>query len=293
MSIFSRFFGKKEEGDRETQLVANPEIEDPLSLQVLFEDRFRFEPGAVAKGLRSYHPSMARARCEVAPELSQKGTVFGLAGWGKHVIRLVGFDLPMPAEAVETCVAPSPYPRELKERARAHASHLLLYYAGFESGPLEQYVALAAVAGVLARSGAIVVLNGAAHTSLPAAALSDQDVEGDILDVLRTLPLPILFCGFVKYDVEGVDGVWMRTYGAHLFGLPDFAAHAEGHHEGQKYFDVFSNILTYLRESGASIEAGHTLQIGEEEFLRFRADGRRTVPRLPGRTPGRGTDRAG
>jgi hypothetical protein len=270
MGIFSRFFGKDDEGAREARFVANPKIENPLSLQVLFADRLFFDPDGLARGLRSYHPSMARARCEVAPELSQKGTVFGLAGWGKHVIRLVGFDLPMPAQAVEMCVAPSHYAQELKERALSHRSHLLLHYAGYESEPLEQYVALAAVAGVLARFGAIVVLNEAAHTSFSATALSGEDIGGDVLEILRTLPLPILFCGFVKYDVEGIEGVWMRTYGAPLFGLPDFAGHAEGHHEGQKYFDMFSNMLTYLRESGASLKAGHTSQIGDEEFVRFR-----------------------
>ncbi len=269
MGILSRFFGRKDEGDRQTQLVANPK-KSPLGLQVLFADPFRFDPEELTTALRSYHPSMAQSRCEVESELNQKGTVFGLAGWGKHVIRLVGFDLPMPAEAVEACVAPSHYSQELKELARAHGSHLLLFYAGHESEPLEQYVALAAVAGLLSRFGAIVILNEAAHTSFPAVALSGEDVQGDILEVLRTMPLPALFCGFVKYDVEGDGGVWMRTYGAHLFGLPDFASHAEGHHEGQKYFDMFSSLLTYLRESGAALKAGHTSQIGNEEFLRFR-----------------------
>jgi hypothetical protein len=271
MGIFSRFFGKTDDDDRGAQLLANPEIERPLGLQVLFGEGPDLDPDRLAGALRSYDRSMARARCEVDPGLSRDGTIFGLAGWGKHVIRLVGFDRPMPAQAMEACVAPSHYPAELKQRARAHAGHVLLYYAGYESTPLEQYVALAALAGVLSRFGAIVVLNEAGRTSFPADALSGEGVEGDILEILRTLPLAILYCGFVKYDLEGTDRVWMRTYGAHLLGLPDLAALAEGHHEGQRHFDMFGSILDYLRESGASIAAGHTLQIGQEEFLRFRA----------------------
>ena len=39
------------------------------------------------------------------------------------------------------------------------------------------------------------------------------------LELLRSFPLLHLFCGFVKYEVEGDDGVWMRTYGAHEFEL--------------------------------------------------------------------------
>jgi Domain of unknown function (DUF4261) len=176
----------------------------------------------------------------------------------------------MPSEAVEACVAPSHYPEELKQRARAHKAHIILYYAGYESSPVEQYVALAATAGVLARFGAIVVLNESGYTSFRAFALSGLATEGDVMDLLRTLPLPVLYCGFVKHEVEGIPGVWMRTYGAPLLGLPDFAAHASAHHGGQRFFGMFNHVLGYLRESGAHLAAGHTLQIGEDEWLRVR-----------------------
>lgn len=271
MGLFSRFFGQSERDDSVTQLRANADIKDPLSLQLLFEGKPELDPERLAEALRGYHPSLSHARCELDPELNQDGKLFGLTGWGTHVIQMVGFAAPMPSEAVEVCVAPSHYPEELKEQARAHAGHLILFYAGHDPDPMEQYVAMAAVAGVLSKFGAIAVLNEAAHTSLPAAVFSGDDVEGDILDIIRSFPIAMLFCGFVKYKIEGTDEVWMRTYGAHLFDIPDLAALAEGHHEGQKYFEIFNNILDYLRESLADVEPGHTLQIGEEEFLRFRA----------------------
>ena len=271
MSVFSRFFGKSDADDSgDGQLVANPKIEHPLSLQVLFPEPCPLAPDRLADAFRAYHPSMSRVRCEIDPTLNREGKVFGMVGWGKHVVRCIGFDLPMPAEAVEACIGPSHYPQELKLRARAHRAHVILYYAGYEPSPVEQYVALAATTGVMARLGAIVVLNQSGHTSFPASALSGVDSDGDIMDLLRTLPLPILYCGFVKHEVEGTAGVWMRTYGAPLLGLPDFAAHAAGHHEGHRYFDMFDNVFGYLRESGAHLAAGHTMQIGQEEYLRVR-----------------------
>ena len=115
------------------------------------------------------------------------------------------------------------------------------------------------------------VLNEAAHTSLPAGVFSDEGRQGDILGIIRNFPLPMLFCGFVKYNVEGTDRVWMRTYSAHRFGVPDLAVLAEGHHEGEKYLEIFNNILDYLRHSGATMSPGHTLQIEQESFLRFRS----------------------
>jgi hypothetical protein len=272
VSLFRRFFGTRG-APKSEDLVANPAIKRPLSLQLLFPTAAVLDPHQVAKAFRAYHRSMSRARCEIDPDLSKEGKVFGLVGWGNHVVRLVGFDVPMPPAAVEACVGPAHYPQKLKEVARAHKSHLLLYYAGYESAPLEQYVALAVTAGVLARLGAILVLNESARTSFPAEVLSNSDANGDIVDLLRTLPLPILYCGFVKYEIEGAGGVWMRTHGAPLLGLPDFAVHAAGHHEGQRYFDAFCNILTYLQRSGAQMAPGHTMQIGEDQYLRVRAPG--------------------
>jgi hypothetical protein len=269
MSILTRFFGKKEDSES-SSLVANPAIQHPLSLQILFADRYRLESDAVTAALRTYHPSMAEAVCEIDPNLAAEGKTIGLLGWGRHVIRCAGFDLPMPAESVENCVEPAHYPQELKARARAHQAHLLLFYAGYEMSPLEQFVALAAVAGVLASFGALVVLNESACTSFPAAALQ-AGVADDMMDALRTLPLPILYCGFAKYEVQDTAGVWMRTHGAGKFGLPDFAAHAAGHHEGKRYFELFSTIFHYLLSTGKEMSSGHTMQVGETEFLRLRS----------------------
>src|SRR5262249_41118036 len=193
------------------------------------------------------------------------------AGWGEHVIKVVGFDLPMPKEVVELCVAPSHYAQPLKDRARGHKSHALLWYAGRQGSVIEQFVALAAFAGALEGFGAVAVLNESARTSFPAAALSGKGIEGDVMEQLRTLPLPVLYCGFVKYDVPDDRQVWMRTYGAFVLGLPDFAAYTSGHHEGQRYFDMFDSIMRYMLNTGKRLAAGHTMQLGAHDYLRCRA----------------------
>jgi len=271
VSIYNRFFGKRESDDRPDDLVAGPKQEDGPALQVLFADRFRLDPAAVAGAMREYHPSMAGARCDIAGGLNEEGKLFGLAGWGGHVIQLVGFDVPMPRDPVETCIAPSHYSQSLKAQARAHKGHVLLWYTGREGSPVEQYAALAAFAGVLHRFGALVVLNESAHTSFPAAALAAEDVENDRMELLRTLPLPALYCGFVKYHDPNDPRVWMRTFGAHVLGLPDFAAHTNGHQEGDRYFSMFDSILRYMLNSGKRLAAGHTMQLGARDYLRCRA----------------------
>jgi hypothetical protein len=269
VGILNRFFGRKEADDKPgAPLVANLARDPKLSLLLLFESPLKLDPAAVTRSLRKYHSSMSRASCELEPQTSADGTLIGLLGWGDHVVQLVGFSAPMPEKVVECCVEPAHYGAELKQRARAHRAHLIMYYAGHEDEPLEQYVALAAAAGALAPIGALLVVNEAAHTSFPAAALAAG--EEDTMELLHSLPIPILYSGFVKYEVQSVNGVWMRTYGSHLLGLPDLAHLAKGHHEGEETFQLFSNLLSYLRDSGAQFAEGHTMEIGADLFVRAR-----------------------
>lgn len=268
MALFSRFFGKQDDASPEMGMVANPAIKDPVCLQVLFAaEKLPVTAEAIQKALRAYDPSLQEARCEI--EFSGD-EMLGLIGWGQHVIRLVGFNAPFPAASVEQCVAPAHYPDPIKQEVRNSASHLLLYYGGYVGDVFEQYLALAVAAGAIASFGATGVLNETAHCSLPAALLNDDEVRGQACAMLGSLPLLALFCGFVKYEVDGTHGVWMRTYGAEAFGLPNFATLAAGHHEGEAFFDLFGSILDYLRTSNAVMEAGHTMQVGENTFMKVR-----------------------
>lgn len=268
MSLISRFFGRKESPDTAASaLTANPAIEDPLSLQVVFSAPLALNEDALTAALRAYHPDMRQARAEIEPDMPE---LLAIVGWGKHIVRLVGFNAPYPQASIEACVAPAHYPAEVKAQVRAHVSNVLLYYAGFEEDVLEQYVALAAVAGALTDFNGVAVLNEHAHTSLPAGVFTRESMGDESLDLLRSLPLTMLYCGFVKYEVEGTQGVWMRTYGGDAFGLPDFAALADGHHQGEQYSGMFNNIMAYLLESGAELAAGHTMQIGETSYMKLR-----------------------
>jgi hypothetical protein len=269
MGLIDRFFGRKGEGPARGKPVANPALENPLSLQVLFADPPALDGPSVTASLRAYHPEMAGAVCEFEPAAVARGTPFGLIGWENHVVRVVGFNQPMPPAVVEWCVQPAHFGQELKHQARRHRAHALLYYGGYEESPYEQYVALAAVAGALAEHGALVVLNEKGQTSLPARALARSGTD-DTMALLHGLLL-LLYCGFVKCQVQDVPGVWMRTSGCPLLGLPDLAFHAEGHHQGQETFNVFQSVLGHVLNTGAELGAGHTMQVGDNTFLRLRS----------------------
>jgi hypothetical protein len=260
--------------------VANPRLDDPVGLQLLFNEPLALDAAEVQKALRDYHVDMASATAELYAVQPTTGSaapnsdpaLMGLLGWDRHVVKVAGFTSPVPAETVKMCVQPAHFAQEFKELAYKHQSHVMLYYAGYERAPLEQYVALAAAAGALAYFGGTFVLNEIGRTAIPAAVLHPHEEDnGNMLAALRRLPLLIIYCGFVPFEVEGTPGVWMRTYGGHRFGLPDFALRTEERKLIQFTFELFNNLFDYLRESGTRFEPGCRLQLDDELFFRLRA----------------------
>lgn len=272
--FLDRFFARSAQRPK-GPAVANPSLTDPLGLQLLLSVVLELDAANVTRALRNYHTDMSDATAELfeaTPTDAHPGSQYlGLLAWKRHVVKLVGINAPMPEGALNACVQPAHYSAQVKKLAYAHKSHLLLYYAGYERDPLEQYVALAAAAGSLACFGASFVLNETARTAVPAEMLqSDEENAGDMLGFLRSFPLPFLYCGLVKLEVEDTPGVWMRSYGAHRFGLPDFAFRAPGHDHGTAVFQLFSALFAYLRDSGRQMAPGHTMQVGED-LLQLRA----------------------
>lgn len=277
MGLIERFTGQPEPDERFGHLVANPSVTRPISYQMLFMGLLDLDEDALTLALRSYHPLLAAARAELLPVTlmdapgEESHSLIGLAGWDRHVVKLVGFNTPIPESVFEACVRPAHFGMQLKQDAKRHASHALLFYAGYETDPLEQYVAMTIVASALARFNAILLLNESARTAFPAPALLADDPGHDAIEMLRAMPIPMLYGGFVKIEIADEPGVWMRTFGNVHLKLPDLAFRADGHHQGSETFDLFANMLGYLRESGAAFAPGHTMQIGDDTYLRLRA----------------------
>lgn len=96
MSFLSRFFGRndKKEDTTATTLIANPNKSSNLiSLQIVFKGNISIDEAQLEQVLRKLDPSMKQAFCQRDPQID---TFFGLAGWGKHVIQMVGFEVPFP-----------------------------------------------------------------------------------------------------------------------------------------------------------------------------------------------------
>jgi hypothetical protein len=252
-------------------LCANPAVERPLTLQLLLAGPVVVDPKRLTDWMRAVSPETTDTRTELAPE-PVDGKVIGMVGWGLHLIKLIAVNEPFSTDLLEFCLQPAHFSAELKAITRRHQTHLLLYYGGWHEDPLEQYVALSAVAAHWNDAGGLTLLNAAARAAFPAPALTPPPDEPslDLLEYLRSIPIPMLYGGFVKMEIEQIEGVWMRTWGNHLLELPNLAMHTAGHHHGQDTFNLFNGLLEYLRQSGNKFDAGHTMQVGDELFLRVR-----------------------
>lgn len=252
----------------------------PQSLQLLFRDPLNLDARTLVQ-LLSDVPGLQGVRVDlvsvadhpvagtlVSPSGPPAG-VLGLIEWGSHRIKLAGFDAPMPYGPVEVCVGPAMIAPPLKHDSKHHASHVLLYDAGTEPDPLERFVALGAVASALARFDAIVVMHEEARTAVQALDLIPEEGE-DILQTLRTLPIPLLWGGFVKVDAGTPDRPWVRSFANHRLGLPELAYQLADHAETARMFQVFSGMLGYLRQIHEAFVAGDTVDLGDGTRFRFR-----------------------
>ena len=270
MGIFSRFFAKKTESKQmDNLIVPNPDIDNAISVSIVFSGALNINNDELLAKLKSIDTTIKDIRYETPFGQLEEGICI-LVSWGKHVIRIFGLNASYPKAVLETCVAPASYSQEIKQQVYESDSHLLLYYVGYEQNVLEQYLALTRLAACFEKFNALAVINEDAHTSLPVNFINSLASEKDGLTTLGEC-LPLLFCGFVKYEIENIKGIWMRTYGANKFGLPNFAALANSYEESEYYFDMFSNILNYLLQSQATMNPGDTMEMGDNRMMSLRA----------------------
>ncbi|OCG60726.1 hypothetical protein A9G41_00240 [Gilliamella sp. Nev5-1] len=212
---------------------------------------------------------MPNAKCQM-PYGKLGDGCYALFEWENHVIKLIGINALYPADVLEICVAPAHYSQDIKDQVRENNSYIILYYTGYEKDILEQYVALTQFAVGFEHCDMSALINAKAHQILATHVASALANEQKGVYLLRNC-LPLFFIGFVKFNVDRFDGVWMRTYGADVFGLPDLAILANSHEDSEKYMNMFNNLLLYLRDSGASIQAGHTTEDTEGKKMLLRS----------------------
>jgi hypothetical protein len=240
--------------------------EQPLRLIVLFERLPAFDAARLGRALREVDARLTDARAEIITE-ALEGTTHGHAGWGTdEVIHVDGSSQPPEAHVLDAILKHATLLDDrTTQRARAARGQVVLTYVGRTEAPEVRFLALAVVAAALASlPGAIAVGDRSSHNTIAAAELKRVAATG--LAGLRELPRLALAVGFDVVTISGWRGVWLRTFGAAQFGLPDLAYHSADGEDLPRVRTMFTAVHDYLKASGATIRAGDHLEAGDKRM---------------------------
>jgi hypothetical protein len=247
-----------------------------LTLQVLFSQHLNIDVGTFQEIVRGFAAELEEASVEwyslsEHPELAQlvtgdgpPATEVGIIHFGEHLVKLVQCDGPLPYGPMRTCVDTALMAPEDKQVAYQHLSHILLYEVSAAPDPLERQVAVAGIAAVLASLGGSTILNEEARAAAPGPDFIPEENE-DIFATLRSLPIPYLYGGIVRLDLDDPTGMWVRSFANHKLGLPNLAMKVTHPDEVRFAFELFAGILGYLRKMEESLVAGDTADLGERK----------------------------
>lgn len=204
----------------------------------------------------------------LAPKLDfnviEADVLHGHVEFDSHVIRVAGFNVPTPPAVMEKTVACSAWQGEALETLQGHKAHLILFHEQGGASAAERFIALYKLAAAMGGDA----LCGTIHESgwtCASAALVRGFLDADELKSLREALPPIVFFGVLPF--HGDEGSWLATKGCHLFGVPDLVIE-RADASNSELFELLHGIFLYML-GGARLAAGHTMQAGEDLYLKF------------------------
>lgn len=276
MGIFSRLFGysnkiisqqAKISASKNEQIIANSQLIDHLVFSILYNESSYFDVYKFSNVLQDQLAKLVECHISVLPMLDSKQL---LIGWGQHVIELTYLTERISQETLAICVEPAAYSQDEKLLAYKHSGYIRLRYVGYEVNALQQYIALTCVAIALDELKATTIINERAHTSLPIAHFLNI-AEIQRLDYIHSLPVLMLFCGFIKYQLPENGCYWLRTYGASRIGLPDFAVQMDPVKEVSFYYNTFLVVYRYISETQIQFNVGDNIHLNEDDTIYLRS----------------------
>lgn len=179
---------------------------------------------------------------------------------GGHELRMIGFDAPAPGldEAIRTTRTKP----ELLAPLRTQNAHILCYYQGSETDPVEAMLIVFRLGAALIPHGLLGAIHGDAwQCFLPQAFQTMQDPAAT--SDFRAGAGVRFLCNRIPFHTE--RGIWWGTKGQHVFGVPDFALW-DGTQIGVKIVDeVFVGLFNYIRQ-GAVVRPGETMACGGQQL---------------------------
>ncbi|MBW6465676.1 MAG: DUF4261 domain-containing protein [Brevefilum sp.] len=182
-----------------------------------------------------------------------------------HQLQMAGLAAPLPPGVIDRTVMVSPWGAQIKAAMRQHRAHISLVYAGQNPDPVEQMLALYALAGTFETEDLLGIVNPNAWNAHPPA---DFLSPASLAQFRQEIPFN-LWVGYVRFYTDD-QSFWLVTKGHHVFDVPDLAYFIEPGQDPDAVITLFTNLFYYLYEDDVFVTAGDTLEIqGTGQQLQF------------------------
>ena len=236
-----------------------------FALYLLFSDRPKFNIDEMIKRIKS--TGSREASIENILENKDTEYSYGYAKIDGEDFELAGIDIPIPDEIGDYTIKYAYGKKEELEAMAEHKYHIIVFYRGHSTDYNLIYNAFAKLAYSFAEDNFVGMANIYAWNVVTPSLIKGL-FEDKRLTEFASTPAMMIWRNFVKMPYD--DKVWFVTKGNNVYGVHEYAYKGDSLEDSQMVYDMFEDIFDYEYTKKPAIQAGHTIQIGDDVYLKFR-----------------------
>ncbi|ENZ35147.1 MULTISPECIES: hypothetical protein [Clostridium] len=254
-----------ENTEESVKVIDNNNTDDRFALYLLFSKKPEFNISKIESRINKICDG--NAKIQNILEKEDTFNIYGTAEIDGEKFKIVGLDISIPIEITEYTVRCAYGQKEELEAMENHSYHIIAFYAGKSTDYNVIYNAYAKLAYGFLEDNFVGMANGYAWNAISPGLLKGLFEDKRIAEMAYT-PAMMVWRNFVKMPYG--DNVWFVTKGNFLYGVHEYAFKGDSFEDSQQVYDMFEDIFNYEYTERPQIGVGHTIQLGEDIFLRFR-----------------------
>lgn len=264
--MFDFFKKKKNKEEILNKDIITEEVKDEriFALYLLFPKSFVINKEAVIKRISKIDNS--KVSFDMTYDLDGTEALYCNLQINNDKFKLVGIDAPVPEEVYNYTINCAYGNEEELGRMRNHKYHIVAFYEGKSKNQNHIFNAYSKLAYGFLEHDLLGMANSYSWNAIIPSLIKGMAEEVDTKE-LANMPAMMVWRNFVK--IPHKDGVWFVTKGNNLYGIYEYAYYGTLEETGEVY-NIFENIFNYVYESKADIITGHTMQVDQDVYLKFR-----------------------
>lgn len=235
----------------------------PFALYLLFPESFILNKELIIQRINSIN----NEEVKINPVMGLDGedALYCDITIGTEMFKLAGIDIAMPKEICDYTIGCAYGDKEELEAMRQHNYHIIAYYEGKSTDQNIIYNLFAKLAYGFLVHDLVGMANGYSWNALTPSLIKGL-FEDDRAKEMACTPAFMIWRNFIKMPYN--NKVWFVTKGNSLYGVHEYAFYGD-FEDSQEVYNMFEDIFNYAYSTKADIMAGHTIQIGEDVYLKF------------------------